>query len=384
MSRKALKQKEGFLSLSEIEDMRRNLSSNPRDLLLFDFATQTGLRIKDILELKVGAVNKMLPGDSLQDSGISFDYPFGSKVTETLYKSIQDYIAAEKIDDSKPDEFVFKSRKGKGPLRLSSVSHMIRTWFDREGLNGIQGAATLRKVWENYYSPIFLERPSSVSSGQGAYELKPIETSTLYERVYKELLETIVSGRIRPGEKLVADQIAEQMQVSVMPVREAMHRLEAQGFITSLGRKGSVANRLSKENLEEILQIRLILEPLAAEAATRNINKDVLLRLTALQQECFKSTDADETFRINKEFHHLLYLQSRRPILLEVIESLWNRISPYLHIYARYRDNNALNNSKNYHQKILEGLMEKNTEAVCEWLRKDLSEAAHLIGFNLP
>ena len=146
---------------------------------------------------------------------------------------------------------------------------------------------------------------------------------TRQEVVYKALESAILSGYIRPGERIVTKEIAQRLAVSKIPVREALRRLEAGGLISTKPNCGSTVAELSKENLKEILQIRINLECMAAQRAATSDGSDLVDRLNTYHQEysvARASNIADRLLQSNKKFHHTLYQAAQMPILLNMIE----------------------------------------------------------------
>ncbi len=367
---------EGPLSASEtMARLRRSLKTRPRDLLLFDLAVHTGAKMTALLQLKVKDLAGLQVGDKLPLGQGFPGTPESLVMNESVWGALNVYLNRDALE---PQDYLFKSRKGSRPLNLSSVSHMVRRWFEGAGLEASSGARSLRRMGEAVH-----RGDPGLGEEERAGALKPIETATLQETVYKELLRAIVSGRMPPGEKLVIERLARRMQVSPMPVREALRRLEAGGFVTSQTRRSCVVNELSRENLEEILKIRLVLESMAAELAARQRSEKALKRLSVIHQQFVRlGRDAETANALNREFHHTIYRQARMPILQQVIEGLWDRISPYLIILIRETEEFNLEAFKHYHQKMLEGMRRKDPQTVRQWLEADLTEAARVVSLR--
>lgn len=129
------------------------------------------------------------------------------------------------------------------------------------------------------------------------------------EKTYQEMKSAIFSGRFRPGERLAEEQIAAELGVSRTPVREALHRLEQDGFIEPLEKRGFCIPENSQEELEDFFALRTVLEGYALRLICRSITEEQLGRLqeivdqaeTALLQE-----RVDELFRLNTVFHDCL------------------------------------------------------------------------------
>jgi DNA-binding GntR family transcriptional regulator len=208
--------------------------------------------------------------------------------------------------------------------------------------------------------------------------LKAIQTSTLQDSVYQQLVEAILAGKIAPGERITIEGIAKQLDVSAMPVREAIRRLEANHFITILKRRITV-NELSIENVRDILELRLLIEGYAAEKASLQRSPECLERLEALMEEMKTSHDTENYLKANKIFHNTIYGEARIPIMLEFIDTLWERYSPYLHILlesgVEWNEPRFMEN----HKGMLDGMRRKEPIEVRKYLERDLTEAAALI-----
>jgi DNA-binding GntR family transcriptional regulator len=214
--------------------------------------------------------------------------------------------------------------------------------------------------------------------------LKPVKLPTLQEEVYSQLLQAILSAKIRPGERLITEELAKLLHVSPIPVREALVRLEAVGFVSSLKKGVRIANVLSKENLEEILEIRLALETMAARIAARQVSEDTLTQLENIFQELAGAsirTDVAEIIRLNKLFHLTLYRDAHKPILQQIIDSCIDRVSPYFHILYGRIDQQYVTMDIEIHRNMLEGMKVRDPKQVCKWLKMDMTDATRrLIG----
>jgi DNA-binding GntR family transcriptional regulator len=212
--------------------------------------------------------------------------------------------------------------------------------------------------------------------------LPKIKEQSIQKAVYQELQNAIVSGRITPGQRLVTDDIARQMGVSRSPVREAIGRLEARGFINTKPNWGSVVNELSRANLDEILDLRLNLECQAAKKAVVKASEDTIQRLLRAHEAyaiARRGNDADMLLKHNREFHMLIYRDANSPVLLDIIKQMWDRVSPYYHIMFRQSIRPQPTVGVNYHEHIVTAMGEKDIEQTCHWLRQDLSMSANYV-----
>jgi DNA-binding GntR family transcriptional regulator len=210
-------------------------------------------------------------------------------------------------------------------------------------------------------------------------QLKAIESATLQESVYNALVDAILSGRIPPGERITLDRVARQLNVSLMPVREAFRRLQARNFVTMERNRRISVRELSPGSLKEILEIRLLLESVAAKKATATVTEEALVKLEAYSRDFVEATDEDAFLLANRRFHFALYEAAGMPILLEVIDSLWERVSPYLHILLRTARDVNREEFIAIHNAMLDGVRRKEPDVVLKWLRKDLTDAAQRV-----
>ena len=224
-----------------------------------------------------------------------------------------------------------------------------------------------------------IKAPRFTRPDSSAIPLKPVEVSTMHETVYQQLFHAIVVGNMPPGTRIVTGKIAKQMKVSSMPVREAIYRLQAIGFLSRTNNRACIVNKLSASDLREITHIRLNLEPLAARYAAVHIQKetiDVLRRIHADYTRAIKKRDSDKFLELNREFHYTIYRESKMPILFEILETLWGRASPYQYILWREGGRADVEWSIKSHADIIDALYHNDSERVEEAIKTDLSIAS--------
>lgn len=360
----------------EINKIRTYLETKPRDLMLFDLITQSGVQIKHLLRLKVKDLCGLKVGDKFTFPDLAGKVPDSIVMTENLYKTWQWYLNALKPAES---DYIIKSRKGSGSLHLTSASLMIRKWFKAVNLNGQNGIRRLRKVWTpnttdrsetNRKNARYINRSTTQNLGR-------VKVKTINESVYQKLFNAVITSKFSPGERLVTHKLAKEMNVSQAPVREALRLLEAQGLMSSPQKKGSFVAELSAENFDEIFKIRIMLESKAIEKAVLNIDSKVLNTLNSLNDEYVEATATNniiQMIEINKQFHHTIYARANMPMLLTLIKWLWDRMSPYVHLLFSMSDKYYGAGVAN-HRKILEGIKNQDLKIVSKYLKKDLTDA---------
>jgi integrase len=130
--------------LKDIRAISDTLKKSPRDHLLFVMGINNGLRVGDLLRLKVEDVKYLKPEDSIIIMEQKTKKKNVLKINKAVYKVLQTYLEVLEPDD---DEFLFASRKGGAALTVPSVNRLIKSWANRINLKGRYGAHSLRKTW---------------------------------------------------------------------------------------------------------------------------------------------------------------------------------------------------------------------------------------------
>lgn len=159
---------------------------------------------------------------------------------------------------------------------------------------------------------------------------------TLSEFIFQQLREAILEGQLAPGEHLVQDDIAQKLDVSRIPVREALHRLQSEGLVTIVPHKGAGVAKFTTEDLEEIYMLRGLLEAQAVRLATRRATPETLAELRGVVEHCqvllggVQDRQADRALRqCNREFHLGIARASGARRLQAMIEKLWDGFPRY-------------------------------------------------------
>ncbi|HSB73753.1 MAG TPA: GntR family transcriptional regulator [Candidatus Methylomirabilis sp.] len=150
---------------------------------------------------------------------------------------------------------------------------------------------------------------------------------TMQEVVYDAIRDAVLSGRYPPGKRLVADEIARELGVSRMPVREALQRLQVAGLIAITRHKGAVVSELSEPDIVEIYHIRAVLDGLATRLAAPNLTQtdhQALLALLEEMEAAVKDNDVETVLAVNRKFHVLIWKAARAPRLQELMENLYD------------------------------------------------------------
>ncbi|MDP9899321.1 DNA-binding GntR family transcriptional regulator [Variovorax ginsengisoli] len=213
----------------------------------------------------------------------------------------------------------------------------------------------------------------------------PLTRQTLSGDVYKQLSELLMSGRVMPGEQLSLRTIAEGLGVSVMPVREAVHRLLSEKALVLLPNRVLKVPMMTVSQFREITSIRIHLESLAVSQAAQLMDDRALAEIRNAHERfskeiAIKKPDVSSLIAINKELHFAIYRQARMPMLLEMIESLWLRIGPILNYDFRSGSARVTEHvSAFHHQRIVDALGRRDAAGAAQALAGDLQGASDFI-----
>jgi len=166
-------------------------------------------------------------------------------------------------------------------------------------------------------------------------KLSPIRLDSyqpLREVVCEALREAIRNGVLQPGERLMEIQLAEELGVSRTPVREAVRKLELEGYVIMMPRRGTYVADLSIRDINEVFEIRTSLESLASGLAAERITEEELERLQRLLVSIgtnIASGDMEKIVATDTEFHELLYQASRNQRLIGIISNLREQLTRF-------------------------------------------------------
>jgi DNA-binding GntR family transcriptional regulator len=194
------------------------------------------------------------------------------------------------------------------------------------------------------------------------------------DRIKKVILERICDGTYVAGQRLVELQIAREFETSQAPIREALCELEAMRIVETQPYKGTRVREISNQELAQCLQIRGVLEELAAnQVGDRVIDKIDLLRQHAFETvEAAKQQDAKRYTKANLEFHRLIVEASANQTLIMV----WNSLTPEVRMLAAVRANvDCLKEAANEHLEIVDAFSEKDNRFAGKLLKLHTEKA---------
>lgn len=185
----------------------------------------------------------------------------------------------------------------------------------------------------------------------------------LRDLVFEAMREAILSGRLKPGERLMEVQLAEEMGVSRTPVREAIRKLELEGLVVIVPRKGAYVSGFTLKDAAEVFEIRSSLEGLAAALAAERITDDEIALLDEVLKEISAAVakgDINELVKKDGEFHQILFSASRNDRLTQMINNLKEQIDRFR--VQSFTNPTRLQSVLTEHKKILDAIKRGNAE----------------------
>ena len=196
-----------------------------------------------------------------------------------------------------------------------------------------------------------------------------LQRDTLPMQVLNKLMDWIMDGKLKMGEKLNTEELARQLGVSRMPIREAVKSLEKMGLAESIPYVGVKLVSLEQEDVLQIYLMRQLLEPLAAGEACKKITEEQIHELEEIHKEYVPIVEADEIdakklYLQNRKFHFAIYSISEMDRVCAMIESLWDTLSFFKLIYGRdvIKNTNGAKNMIAEHQGYIDALKDRDAE----------------------
>ncbi|MCB5363008.1 GntR family transcriptional regulator [Pusillimonas sp. CC-YST705] len=188
----------------------------------------------------------------------------------------------------------------------------------------------------------------------------PIDrTLSPVEQAYQYILNGILSGELTPGMRVPSETIADALGISRMPVRDALRSLEGAGVVTIFANRGAAVAKYSQSEVTQLIEMRAVLEGLAARLALPNIGPNELEELDHLRRKMLKAVDSLGTWMaLHDEFHNYLTSLSQRALLLQQTERMRLMLLPYYRRYYAQSREMEINGSE--HQKILSAIEHKD------------------------
>lgn len=219
----------------------------------------------------------------------------------------------------------------------------------------------------------------TIDLGSIASEMQP-RSMAARDWVFQVLRAAIVRGILPGGMPLRQDEISVALSVSHIPVREAFRQLEAQGLVRIYPNRGAVVTKLTLEEMDNIMDVRAMLEVGALRAAIPVMTDDTIETAEAVLQESLTISDPNKLEELNSCFHFTLYEPAQNQILFRLIEQMHANVDRYIRAY--YNESIHHVTSKRQHAELLEACKERDIDRAASILSQHITDTKAL--FELP
>jgi DNA-binding GntR family transcriptional regulator len=205
-----------------------------------------------------------------------------------------------------------------------------------------------------------------------------LQFRNLNQLVYERIHDEILSGKLTPGTRLKQEELTERLGVSRTPIREALRRLESEGLIQFLRRNVATVSCIRRKQIEEIFDLRALLEGYAAEKASERLDKKTSQRLHQLIAEmdaCHSKRQTGKLLRTNDEFHRLICSLADSDTLLQVLEQIWRDIRRLRFTYLVTSDGHE--QSTREHKQLVAALESGDKEKIRMIVRQHAQGTLH-------
>lgn len=206
----------------------------------------------------------------------------------------------------------------------------------------------------------------------------------LREVVCETLREAIRNGTLEPGERLMEIQIAEELGVSRTPVREAIRKLELEGYVVMLPRRGTYVANLSIKDINEVYEIRASIDALAAGLAAERITPDELEqmeRMLVATADAFDKKNMDNVVEYDTKFHDILYCASRNDRLVGIINNLREQLTRFRSISMAHPG--RMKKTMEEHGRMVEAIAQGDVEQAQALARQHMENAEQALLLDL-
>ncbi len=216
--------------------------------------------------------------------------------------------------------------------------------------------------------------------------LGSIARESLQERVYQELARSLMHGVFAAGQVLRMQALADTLQVSIMPVREALARLVSEQALEMMPNRSTRVPLITPDRLEDLARVRCLIEGELVRLATPKTDAVTLQSLrdmTAACEAAFQKPLDDEqvsvTSGLNYQFHFTVYGMAGSDVLLPIVRSLWMQSGPFVRASALVYGRNPSLTAVHHHWALIEALAAGDAEAAVEALHADITQSFNLL-----
>ncbi|MBQ8184649.1 MAG: GntR family transcriptional regulator [Lachnospiraceae bacterium] len=195
----------------------------------------------------------------------------------------------------------------------------------------------------------------------------------LRDVVFQTLRQAILKGELEPGERLMEIHLAKRLGVSRTPIREAIRKLELEGLVVMIPRRGAVVASITEKDMRDVLQVRKTLEVMAVEVACGSMNDEDMKKLQEACETFSKSLTTQDAVRMAQAdmgFHEIIYGATGNQKLIGILSNLREQMFRYRLEYLK--DPDSYERVEKEHNRICRGICEKDKDRACQAMREHI------------
>lgn len=203
---------------------------------------------------------------------------------------------------------------------------------------------------------------------------------SLKDKAYQVIKLEIIGGNLKPGLFLTEEKLSESMHISRGTIREALNRLEKEGFVTIIPRRGTMVSNITAQEVKDISKIRELLEPFAAKESLSRISRS---KLKEIKKDFIKLISKPENkenksifFLLDKDFHKLLNEECRNKKLIEILDNFEDHTNWFINLFIK---NYSFKESIKDHLYIIEAIEKNEEDLVATTLIRHLARVENSI-----
>ncbi|OUQ49442.1 GntR family transcriptional regulator [Lachnoclostridium sp. An118] len=203
------------------------------------------------------------------------------------------------------------------------------------------------------------------------FEVSMNEYLPLRDVVFNTLRQAILRGELKPGERLMEIQLANKLGVSRTPIREAIRKLELEGLVLMIPRKGAEVAEITEKSLRDVLEVRRALEELAVELVCEKITEEQIQDLKDAAEEFKESLESGDITRIAEadvKFHDVIYMATDNQKLIQLLNNLREQMYRYRVEYLKRSDfhQQLIDEHEEIIETIESGQKDRAVQVVCQ------------------
>ncbi len=206
----------------------------------------------------------------------------------------------------------------------------------------------------------------------------------LRDVVFNTLRQAIITGEFAPGERLMEIALADRLGVSRTPVREAIRKLELEGLVVMIPRKGAEVAKITEKSLREVLEVRTVLEELAAGLACERITEEGKRELMETHKAFVEAIEKKEIKEIadkDEDFHNQIFACTENDRLVQIINNLKEQMYRYRMEYLK--ETNCHDDLIEEHNEILDAILNNKQEKAKEIMHEHIKRQEEIIIKNI-